>query len=363
MRPQRLVAIAFALLAACGGTGGPSARGASQASAAPVSNPEPKLVAVDIFGASQAVMDRLINAQGSELRRFGEAMMRDDETYDGDAMIDAIRAAGDFVSVEPALIGYFEDAGMKYYLTIDVVERSDAARRLAFSPPPTGEHADPEGLIADWQMYEAKVMELTRTGEMSPARVDCPAFHCLGDHRHAAVAPLVERFRERVPHEIDALVEVLREDGRSEQRGAAAYLLAFMSDGHELVRLLIPSLRDESSFVRNSAMRVLADIAFHHPELEIPIEPVLEALDFPATTDRNKAAAIVAGLLERPDGARYQRAVVERAGPTLIAMLRLKQPNNHDFAYEILKRISSKTFGERDYAAWEKWLRSVRPAQ
>jgi hypothetical protein len=289
-------------------------------------------------------------------------MMRDDDTYDRDATIAMIREAGDFVSVEPALIGYFEDAGMQYYLTIDVVERRDAERRMAFVPAPTGEHADPEGLVADWQTYEAKVMELMGAGEMSPARVDCPAFHCLGDHRHAAVAPLANRFRERVPRQVDALVEILRDDGRTQQRAAAAYLLAYMSDGRELIRVLVPSLRDESSFVRNSAMRVLADIAFHHPELEIPIEPVLEALDFPATTDRNKAAAILAGLLARSDGAQYQREVAERAGPTLLAMLRLEQPNNHDFAFEILKRISGKTFGERDYAAWEAWLRSVPPA-
>ena len=43
---------------------------------------------------------------------------------------------------------------------------------------------------------------------------------------------------------------------------------------------------------------------------------------------------------------------------TLLAMLRLQQPNNHDFAYLILKAISGQSYGERDYSAWEAWLRA-----
>jgi hypothetical protein len=37
-------------------------------------------------------------------------------------------------------------------------------------------------------------------------------------------------------------------------------------------------------------------------------------------------------------------------------MLRLSQPNNHDFAYKILRTVSGKDYKARDYAAWEKWL-------
>jgi len=40
-------------------------------------------------------------------------------------------------------------------------------------------------------------------------------------------------------------------------------------------------------------------------------------------------------------------------------MLRLEQPNNHDYAYKILKAISGQELGERDYAAWESWLNAV----
>jgi hypothetical protein len=60
-------------------------------------------------------------------------------------------------------------------------------------------------------------------------------------------------------------------------------------------------------------MRVLADIAAYHPETEV---------EHPATMDRNKAAAIVGGLLQRPGASRLRATVAARAGRTLLAMLR-----------------------------------------
>ncbi|HUQ04844.1 MAG TPA: hypothetical protein VM261_20220 [Kofleriaceae bacterium] len=288
-------------------------------------------------------------------------MMSHDESVDRDAITGTLQAAGDFAYVDSALVGYFEDGGMKFYLTLDVVEQKDASRRMTFAPAPAGEHADPEGLIADWQAFEAKVFELMNAGTLSPKRVDCPAFHCFGDPAHEALCAWAAKFAERVPRHRDELVAILREDRREDFRGAAAYLLAYTHDGNELVRVLQPSIRDESSFVRNSVMRVLADIALHHPEIEIPLNPVLAALDFPTTTDRNKAAAVVAWTLEkRGVSAETRRSVIDHAGPTLLAMLRLQQPNNHDLAYTILKAVSGEAYGERDHTAWEAWLRRRR---
>ena len=100
-------------------------------------------------------------------------------------------------------------------------------------------------------------------------------------------------------------------------------------------------------------LRVLAVIANDHPEIAIPLDPVLEALQFPTTTDRNKASAILAGLARRPE---HRAAIRANAGPALIAMLALAQPNNHDFAYEILKLISSRDLGEHAIAEWRAWL-------
>jgi len=359
-----LCGFALAALAACAAT--PAPRPASPQAPAPVRHPtraeadasrdDLELVAIDSFGTSQVTRQALLDALGDELRRYGEAAMRSDRSYDPTALFAAIRGLGDFAYVEPALVGYFEPDGTKYYLTIDFVDRDDADRRMAFSPDPTGDYPDPAGLLAAWDEYNAKTMELIRSREMSPQRVDCPALHCLGNSAHPQVKAYLERFAAEVPAHVDELQTILRDDHADRKRGAAAYLLAYAPDRPAAIKAILAAFADSSAYVRNNAMRVIADVATYHPTLDVPLEPVLTALSYPATTDRNKAAAILDGLLARPDADEHRDEVATRAGATLVAMLRLQQPNNHDFAYRILKTISGQDFGERNYEAWEAWL-------
>jgi hypothetical protein len=100
-------------------------------------------------------------------------------------------------------------------------------------------------------------------------------------------------------------------------------------------------------------MRVLSQVAEERRHVAIPLDPLLQALDFPATTDRNKSLATIDALASRPEP---KRILIREAGPKLIEILKLLQPNNHDYAYSILKKISGKDFGERNYDAWHTWL-------
>lgn len=338
----------LALLAGCRSDAAPAS--------APTS-PEPELVAIDLFGTRQITREQLLAARGPALRDFASVMMSGgDPSLE---LIDQLHQLGDFAYAQPALVGYYQPGGMKYYLTVDFVDRADAARRMPFLPAPEGSYPDPAGLLADWRAYDAKIDQLQADRRMSPKRTECPAFHCLGDHAHPEVAALAARFVARVPVHVDELATILRDDADPRRRAAAAYLLAYAPDGPAVVDAMLGSFRDGEELVRNNAMRVISDIAFHHPELEVPLDPVLDALDYPATLDRNKASAILAGLLARPGAARRDAAQVRRAIPTLLAMLRLEQPNNHDFAYDILKAISGKRFGERDHAAWQAWFEAL----
>ncbi|HLL24258.1 MAG TPA: hypothetical protein VK427_19135, partial [Kofleriaceae bacterium] len=90
--------------------------------------------------------------------------------------------------------------------------------------------------------------------------------------------------------------------------------------------------------VRNSALRVLAAIASEHPHIAMPLEPALDALHYPAATDRNKAAAIVLALAERADSETCE-GIRAHAGDVLEAMSALRQPNNADYARRILSRL------------------------
>jgi hypothetical protein len=320
--------------------------------------PVPELVAIDIYGTRQITREQVFAKYGQELRSLGAAWTSED-TSQIEAILAKLAAPGDFADVSPSLVGYYEPGGMKYYLTLDFVDRVDAARRMPFLPQPTGTCPDPAGLLADWSAYESKVVDLMGSKQMGSTRVECPAFHCLGDDTNPQVKRLADEFVARVPDHVAELAKILSDDHDGAHRAAAAFLLAYSKDGPALVELMVRAFRDSNAVVRNNAMRVVSDIAFYHAEIDVPLDPVIAALDYPATSDRNKAAAILDGLVERPGAVVNAPMIATRAGGTLLAMLRLEQPNNHNFAYRILKAISGQSFGERDYPAWEAWVQAT----
>ena len=65
---------------------------------------------------------------------------------------------------------------------------------------------------------------------------------------------------------------------------------------------------------------------------------------------------MVDAVADRPE----HRAAILARGRELLELLRLEQPNNHDFAWSILKKVSGQSFGERDVAAWQRWLDAAR---
>lgn len=312
---------------------------------------------IDTYGSAKLDRERLLARWGKELAQ----LLRDIEDEKEHEKLHAsrvaieqsINAAGDFAFVHISVITYFSPN--RSFLTVDLVDAADRKRRMTFAPTPaTTERPDPDGLVALWQEYEEKAMSLLMDGKISPGNEACPFWHCI-TFAHESLLPYREAFAKRVPAAEETLAEILRDDPREEHRGAAAYLLAHLASGPRVVELLLPSVRDESSLVRNNATRVFALMAQSHPEIALPIEPFIEALDFPETTDRNKSLAVLAGLAQHGDAAR-RAAIRKGAGERLVAILALRQPNNHDFAHQILVAIAGRDLGERDVTAWRRWL-------
>jgi hypothetical protein len=235
---------------------------------------------------------------------------------------------------------------------IDVVEPEDAARRMPFRAPPALDLPDPGGALALWAEYEAKGTALMLSGGLPPDNSGCPVLHCAFFFDHPDLAPYLDRLNEVAANHRAALFEIAEQSANAEYRARAIFLLAHAADANSLLPLLGRAIYDASSSVRNNAMRVMMYLAMADPGLAYPIEALTAALDFPAESDRNKAASTVRMAAEF---AAHRAAIAESALPNLLRLLHSERPNIHDPAYETLKIVSGRDFPARDYAAWERW--------
>ena len=264
----------------------------------------------------------------------------------------AIKNQFGFAYVNLSLITYFAPY-FGDFVTVDVVEPQDEVRRMTFLPEPKGHFEDPDGLIELWDQYLQLAFEIQNTGQFVYPKT-CPAWHCTHGFENPKIAPYLKKFSKLVPQNEKKLARILKKDARPQFRGNAAFLLAHLKNGQVVVKYVLGSVRDSSELVRNNSVRILSNIAMKHPEIEIPVEPILQVLNFPATTDRNKAGYTLVWLSKNK---KYKKVIIQSVGQVLLDMLKLEQPNNHDPAYSILKNVSGKNFEERDYEAWEKWLK------
>ena len=322
--------------------------------------PAPPLVrSIDVFGTDRIGAEEVRRLHGAELEWIARGMLGEEVPDLGDRyrrVLDGLRSSGDYSWLDVAVVQTFGDDGPAVHITVDVVERADSARRMDFAPPPTDSVAGGEALIEAWDAYVAAGMALLRAGRLEPPRGDCPVLHCLFGFEHPDLRPFAPRLVGLDGARLDTLARVLRGDARAERRAAAAYLLAHGDDAGRVVDALVPAVRDPDESVRNNALRVLIALAGREPPMPLPLDPFLTALEYPATTDRNKAAFVLLGLARRPE---HRERILREAGPTLLRMLELEQPNNHDPAYLILRELSGRALDERDHEGWRRWWREA----
>ncbi len=254
---------------------------------------------------------------------------------------------------------YVTAAGRTSYITFEVVDGKDAKTRMPFRAAPTGTTADPEGLIAAWQQYDAAGKSYRLAGELAADRPTCAAFYCLWGSSKPELEAAERKFVQQSAPNRKQLLGVLAKEADPAKRVAAVYLLAYLPSGKDVVEIAIDSLADPDESVRGAGLQVLADMGVYHKEVYFDISRVIKALDFPTTGDRGKAMAVLIGVAEDPA---RKGSIIALGGDHLIRLLKLKQPINHDMAYTLLILLSKESHNRRDYKSWEAWLASQRSA-
>jgi hypothetical protein len=299
------------------------------------------LAAVDVFGTrvSEPEVLALVSLEAGARIVQAELRARCDEATR------RLESEGRWAFAHVSCIDYFEgpEAG-RSYVTVDLVDCGDE-ERLRFDPTPTGHIDDPLGLVAAWRQYEQEAWDLLRAGQLDLDQgPHSRALHYTLGFGHPTLLAYDERFAADVPPAFEQLAEVLRNDADLHNRGAAAFLLAYGSDAQRVADLELERIRDPSSFVRNNTLRVLCLLPERARQpVQIAVEPLVDALSFPTTTDRNKAAAALAAVLRQDPSS--VALVSARGRDALERMAALQQPNNREFALELLRLLDSRTRG------------------
>ncbi|MFZ2315267.1 MAG: HEAT repeat domain-containing protein [Gammaproteobacteria bacterium] len=254
-----------------------------------------------------------------------------------------------FVHISPII--YPGDSNT--YVTIDVIEASNASKQPYFLKKPVKTIKDPDHLIDMWLEYEKKGFSFFYREKKFPIYQSCPAYHCLFGFDLEPFKKYEAIFNRFVEKDKFELMTILKEDKDSQKRAAAAFLMAHIKNADELVSILLPSIYDADANVRNNVMRVLGMVLLNNKNINLTFSQIANILDFPLSTDRNKGMLILLGLSSRP---KATPEIIHYFGEKLLAELKQQQPNNHNLSYAILKNISGKQYTDRDYSSWSQWL-------
>lgn len=349
---MRRLTLCLFLLAACAT---PMRQSALEASSAPAAPTAPStvftLASVEVFGSRKVPKEELLKviglpAPGTQLDKaqvdFLKMLLESKKR---------VTEAWPFALCRYSVIDY---PGNVTRVTVNLVDQGDEWR-MQFLPAPQGQPLDPDGLVAAWSSYQERLQELRRTGAYPFfGEGTCRGIVCYGGFAHPELAHREQPFVDGVPRHFEALVRVLREERDDVRRMGAVMLLSYSSSREELVEALVPAVKDPSSGVRNEALRLLGAIQKDQKRVISSLEPVLEALWFPLSTDRNKAGWALVRIVET-EGAVRRQQILDTAGEMLMQMVGMEQPIDHEPALKVLTILAGRDLGA-DEAAWRRWL-------
>lgn len=273
-----------------------------------------------------------------------------------DKMVAKIKKVDNFADVKLSVIYY--SGTRKPYATLDIVKKSEQDRIPNKKRVNNRKQMDLKQeiklLFQTWDDYNTQKMKLIRTSEISFGKVTCPVMHCTFGFNQEETKSILPKLQEGVIKYKQDLFNIIALSQNDQQRGDAVFILANDTNYNEVAGFLIHYTDDSSDLVRNNVMRVLGAIIAKHKISNLNINKIIQALNYPYVTDRNKAAYVLLGMIKSDPNIHQQ--VIQQAGFTLVELLKLSQPNNHDFAYHILKEISHKNYSEYDYQSWSAWL-------
>jgi hypothetical protein len=258
----------------------------------------------------------------------------------------------DYISIEN--VRYPNNSNL--YITISTIESNQPEKLKYVNAKPintkvTNKKSDVVNQMIEFESLTMPYMFSKKT--FSKKELECPVFHCISTFENPKFKPYLKVFNDAAQNHLDELVYVLNNDKDPERRAAAIFIIGHLKDPNKIIEILLPQINSSYGLVRNNAMRAIASTIEKSHIYDINPLPFIKLLNSPFVADRNKSL-LVLKQISKSDKHKYE--IIKYGKDKLIANLRLKQPNNHNESYAILKEVSGKNYSDLDINGWEKWL-------
>lgn len=324
---------------------------------------------IDVYGVDHSAKTKIIKHCSIYVSQYVEyvsslgLMERTLSEADEDAIkkrldkaISCINKTNEYVYTNISPINYFNPR--KTYTTVDIVLKTESYRipnKLRTIDLNLVVNDDLKKLFTRWKKYNESNVSKLSNNKFSYKNKSCPVDHCtwgFSEYERKEYLNYFIKYSNRYHNELKEIISKSNDDAL---RAVAVFVLANSSQSSENAEFLSSFINDKSSLVRNNVMRVIAAIYKKHPSVPVSIVKLCKAVNYPDATDRNKAAISLLNIAQ--NNSDKARLIIKSCGNNFIRLLELKQPNNHDVAYQLLKESSHKNYGEHDYASWSKWIK------
>lgn len=326
---------------------------------------------VDLYGIQDERVEKILREHSKQVAAVEQKIIQeviDENAGKGDEkkfnaivqermqLINKIKQQNKLLSVDFQTISYPDK--QLACTTIEVVSQ-DQPERLKYInyPMASAKKSGPKDVIDSMNEYSTKAITLLLNNKLSSHEAArCPYYYCGFGFDNPDLKPYYPLFKKAAIEQRQLILDTLNSDSDVERRAAAAFLVGYFSHPQEIIKLLLPHVNDPNNGVRNNVILVIGGVMQAAHISDINLKPFVSLLNSPYTTDRNKSLIV---LMEAVKSKKSQRYLQQHALDKLIALLKLKQLNNHDPAYALLKTLSGKDFGDKNISAWEKWRKEV----
>lgn len=314
---------------------------------------------IDVYGVNDKLAEKILKKFGTETFNFEKKLML--ERTQGTLTVKSISSYREKQNILQERVAKAYGFKQVFFDTVYYPETKEIFTTIEVPSLPISDtklanyQIKCHDIINDMILFTQKIARLMVTNPDFGKEPQCKDLHCICPESPLVLKDL-EHFRALVPKQHALIKKTIESDKSLVRQRAALFLLAFYKNPQEVADILNKVLRDPSFHIRHDALRVYGVLLQKAPWIHTRVDLFIPSCFSMHEAERNKSLIVLNELSKQK---KYQKTITSQLNLQLLKLLKLKQPNNHDLAYSILKNTTGQTFSDLAYADWEKYLKKT----